>query len=198
MILSSFIACISAENSDLPYLPKLQKTLLEGENLQILELGAGCGIVGITLRTYFPTARLILTDLVEASSILDTNIKNIPPNDPLPNPESLMHQVLDWSAPLPPEIKAVSWDLVIVADCTYNPDVVPDLVSTLGRIAEQSEKVEIVVAMKVRHDSEAVFFDLMAKEGFDVKEKAAIPLPVLEMEDEEIEIYVFKLREYHV
>jgi len=83
--------------------------------------------------------------------------------------------------------------LVFVADCTYNPDVVPDLVATLGRIAE-GKKTRVVVAMKVRHESEVVFFKLMEERGFVVMEKGVVALPVLGGESEEIEIYVFGYR----
>jgi hypothetical protein len=38
-----------------------------------------------------------------------------------------------------------------------------------------------------------VFFGLMEEAGFVVKEKGAVPLPVLCGEDEEIEIFVFGL-----
>ena len=79
-----------------------------------------------------------------------------------------------------------------MADCTYNPDVVPDLVATLGRVAEGNQGSLVLLAMKVRHESEMVFFELMDQGCWVVHEKAVIPLPVLGGEDEEIEIYVFK------
>lgn len=78
-----------------------------------------------------------------------------------------------------------------MADCTYNPDVVPDLVATLERIIEGSRGAKVVVAMKVRHESELVFFELMREKGFVVLEKAVLPLPVLGGEGEEIEVFVF-------
>jgi hypothetical protein len=80
---------------------------------------------------------------------------------------------------------------VFVADCTYNPDVVPDLVKTLGRVADGNREGKVVVAMKVRHESELVFFDLMKERGFVVNEKGIVPLPVLGGEDQEIEVFVF-------
>jgi hypothetical protein len=80
---------------------------------------------------------------------------------------------------------------VFVADCTYNPDVVPDLVTTLARLADANREVKVVVAMKVRHESELVFFDLMKESGFVVNEKGILPLPVLGGEDQEIEVFVF-------
>lgn len=80
----------------------------------------------------------------------------------------------------------------MVADCTYNPDVVPDLVQTLKRLAETNRDVFVLLAMKVRHESEMVFFDLMSESDFAISEKCKIPLPVLGGEGEEIEIFSFR------
>jgi len=68
--------------------------------------------------------------------------------------------------------------------------VVPDLVTTLARLADANREVKVVVAMKIRHESELVFFDLMKESGFVVIEKGIVPLPVLG-EDQEIEVFVF-------
>jgi hypothetical protein len=85
--------------------------------------------------------------------------------------------------------------MVIVSDCTYNPGVVPDLVLTLRSIATKSQRdVVILLAMKVRHESEIMCFDLMAQSGFAVREKAVLPLPMLAGEAEQIEIFVLTLR----
>ena len=46
--------------------------------------------------------------------------------------------------------------------------------------------------MKVRHESEMVFFDLMSESDFAISEKCKIPLPVLGGEGEEIEILSFR------
>ncbi|KAH8598881.1 putative methyltransferase-domain-containing protein [Bisporella sp. PMI_857] len=189
LVLSSYLATISTTKSEQSRLPHLQKTL-EKKNLNILELGAGCGIVGITLSTYFPSSQVLLTDLPEATSILTRNLSLLPSSIS----HAIAQQVLDWSSPLPSQVQAERWDLVVVADCTYNPDVVPDLVTTLGRISDGNREVELLLAMKVRHESEAVFFELMEKGGWEVREKAILPLPVLGWKDEEIEVYLFKLR----
>ena len=82
---------------------------------------------------------------------------------------------------------------MVVADCTYNPDVVPDLVQTLKSVSEGNKAVMVLLVMKVRHESEMVFFALMEKGGFMVREKCKIPLSVLGGEDEEIEFFVFGL-----
>lgn len=44
-------------------------------------------------------------------------------------------------------------------------------------MVEKSPAALIVVALKVRHDSEAVFFELMATAGMTEFEHVAIPLP---------------------
>jgi hypothetical protein len=69
--------------------------------------------------------------------------------------------------------------------------VVPDLVATLISLAEGNEDVVVLLAMKVRHESEMAFFDLVRDGGFVVREKCKIPLPVLGGEDVEIEIFLF-------
>jgi predicted nicotinamide N-methyase len=190
-VLSSYLTTLADSSnpptnlSHLPSLPILENVLSK-KNLNILELGAGCGIVGITLATYFPTSRILLTDLPEATSILTHNLSPLPPS------LKITHQILDWSQPLPSDTASQSFDLVVVADCTYNPDVVPDLVNTLRGVAEGNRDVLVLVAMKVRHETEMVFFDLMTESGFVVKGKGGIPLPVLEGEDERIEIYGFQ------
>lgn len=81
----------------------------------------------------------------------------------------------------------------MLADCTYNPDVVPDLVGTLSRVAKTSNGVLVLVAMKVRHESEMVFFELMRDVGWIVIEKMMIGVGVLGGEGAQIEVFVFVL-----
>ncbi|TVY20536.1 UPF0665 family protein [Lachnellula arida] len=203
LLLSAYLASISDPSSKkaLPQLPSLQQTLSQ-KDLAIIELGAGCGIVGITLSTLFrkQISQILLTDLPEASEILTQNLASLSSsssssssNNPNPNPNSkkISHQVLDWSSPLPQNISETKWDMVVVADCTYNPDVVPDLVQTLVRLGAASAEMLVLLAMKVRHDSEMVFFELMVQGGFVVRDKCKMSLPVLGGQGEEIEVFVF-------
>lgn len=84
--------------------------------------------------------------------------------------------------------------------------MVPDLVATLGRVragnqgrigsgnGNEGKEVVVLLAMKVRHESEMVFFELMDKEGWVVRERCGIGLGVVgedEGEGEEIELFVF-------
>jgi len=176
--------------SKFPHLPVLQQKLLR-KNLNVLELGAGCGIVGIALSTYHPhptSTSITLTDLPEASSILLQNLSLLPQRTAH---SKITHRVLNWSLSIPAPISTTKHDLVLIADCTYNPDVVPDLVSTLQRIRDVNKEVLVCVAMKVRHESEMVFFDLMSKAGFVVLEKGRVALEVIGGEAEGIEVLVF-------
>ncbi|EPE31635.1 S-adenosyl-L-methionine-dependent methyltransferase [Glarea lozoyensis ATCC 20868] len=179
LVLSAYISTLPTTQ---PNLPILNSILTTKPSLKILELGAGCGIVGISLSTLPNTTQIILTDLPEATDILTQNLSSLP--------SDISHEVLDWSAPLPAHIAGTEWDLIAISDCTYNPDVVPDLVKTLGELARGKE-VYVVLAMKVRHESELVFFELMDKKGFEVREKMKIELPVLGGEGECVEIFGF-------
>lgn len=69
--------------------------------------------------------------------------------------------------------------------------MVPDLVRTLGRVTEGNAEVTVLLAMKVRHASEIVFFSLMKDAGWGIRESGKVGLPVLGGEGEEIEIFIF-------
>ncbi|KAH8808549.1 putative methyltransferase-domain-containing protein [Xylogone sp. PMI_703] len=192
LVLSSYLASIKV--APVPQRMKTLEAILGKEGLCVLELGAGCGIVGIALATYFPnSASVVLTDLPEAAEILEHNL-SVATTKSSTLATKLSTQDLDWSSPLPEDIRSESkiWDLIIVADCTYNPDVVPDLVSTLSAIGKCNPQVVVLLAMKVRHESEMVFFELMKEKGFEIRENVGVPVPLLGLDVEErIEIYLF-------
>ncbi|KAE8453642.1 hypothetical protein EG329_009153 [Mollisiaceae sp. DMI_Dod_QoI] len=216
LVLSAYISQLSQHlktpstiPTSLPRLPELE-ALLAKPDLNILELGAGCGIVGLTFAHSLPNiSKITLTDLPEAEEILSRNINfNLPPSSSSSKP-TLSHQVLNWSSPLPSNISSSTWDLILVADCTYNPDVVPDLVETLTRVrggwVGAGRGGLVLLAMKVRHESELVFFELMGRSGWVVRERCVVRLLVLGWEEEgdgdgdgdgeeggqEIEVFVF-------
>jgi predicted RNA methylase len=88
--------------------------------LQILELGTGCGMVGITIAQTIESANVILTDLPEAQEIVQCNVSQAR----LAKGSILEFQELNWDAEIPSNLRTSSsrLDLVIAADCTYNPD----------------------------------------------------------------------------
>lgn len=172
----------------------LQRSILHSP--RVFELGSGCGIVGLQVADLCSTSDVLLTDLPDAVDILNHNVEHA---KSVSKRGKIATAVLDWDEPLPERVSTQRFDLVIVSDCTYNPDSIPKLVKTLSSIAENSPDALIVVSLKKRHDSEAIFFDLMAGAEFVEAEHTAVPLPdrykgESRQELEAVEIYVYRCR----
>lgn len=88
--------------------------------LRILELGTGCGMVGIALAHVLQDATVLVTDLPEVKEIIQRNLSLV---ETAPG-SSIRFEELDWDSVLPSNLTAdaTSFDLVLAADCTYNPD----------------------------------------------------------------------------
>ncbi|CAA9964631.1 Methyltransf-16 multi-domain protein [Pyrenophora teres f. maculata] len=159
--------------------------------LHILELGTGCGMVGITLAQILPNAKVLLTDLPLAQDIAQRNIDQATQAQSL----SLGFLALDWDVDLASQLPPASGpvDLVIAADCTYNPDSSPSLVRTLVRLAESSPNIIVAIAMKMRHSSEQVFFGLMQRAGFVETANLKFPLPGdVQVGEEMVHLHVYR------
>lgn len=178
-------------------LPILRAHINQSNSLpsQAIELGSGCGIVGILLRKLFAFCSVILTDLAEAKDILECNLLA---NREAHLPSSLMYQTFNWGTDVEVVqlIDDIRVHLIVVSDCTYNPSSAPALVQTFASLTRQSQasQVLILVAMKRRHESEAVFFDMMSDAGFVTAESARIALPSFEQGNylkEIVEFFVF-------
>lgn len=184
VILSALLEELSHPSNSPPATLRLLDDLIKNvPSPSVLELGTGCGIVGITFALSVPASRVIATDLEEAAEVASNNLEQA---------TNASYLNLDWSEPLPPRVASESFDLILVADCTYNPDVVPYLVSTLANLIDKSPSVLICLAMKVRHASEAVFFDLMKDHGIVQVGKHSERVGNLGDEDESVDIYLFK------
>ncbi|TID27454.1 S-adenosyl-L-methionine-dependent methyltransferase [Venturia nashicola] len=170
-------------------IPLVEQTLSAAtyKRLHVIELGSGCGIVGITLAQTIPDCNILLTDLPEAAEIAQRNIENVFPA----MGSSVSFQSLNWEDPLPKKVQARTYDLIMLADCTYNSDSSPALVRTLSALQKKSPKAVILIAMKVRHPSEDVFFDLMRQAMFIEASHIKIQLPVVAEVGEKVEVYVF-------
>lgn len=173
-------------------LPLLVSTLSSASyrKLNVLELGCGCGIVGITLAQLIPDCHVWMTDLPEARDIAQKNIAAMS----LAMASSARFETLDWDKPLTPAVEHQVFDMIVASDCTYNPDTSPALVKTLLALVARSPKAIVVLAMKVRHESEAIFFELMAKAGFLTATTAWQPLPCEETDYDsatKADIYIF-------
>lgn len=154
-------------------LPLLRKLLTSNtsKRLRVLEVGSGCGVVGIAL-SQLRKCEVLLTDLEDAQDIMQTNIDYA-----IPSPGSILErQVLEWGKGLD-DLENAKFDLVLVSDCIYNPDSSILLVQTLQKISDRNPKVLIFVAFKRRHDADDIFFENMQKSELVVAEQDAIMLP---------------------
>lgn len=164
------------------------------KKLNIVELGSGCGIVGIFVGQIMSNCHILLTDLPEAMPILDFNMQHAK----LMGGSVLQKSVLNWDEELPKLVYDRQTDLILISDCTYNVDSLPALVKTLSALLRHSMQAQVVVSMKVRHFSEAVFFELMNEAGIKQMKHSTIVLPQQSRLEagqdlEQIEIYEFGL-----
>ena len=193
--MAAFLNALASEPGATSDLAKLiQRTTRCG--LRILELGSGCGVVGLQISDICSTSDVLLTDLPQAMDILDYNVEHAKFES---SRARLTTAVLDWDRPLPQVVANQPKHLLVVSDCTYNPDSIPGLVKTLRSLAEISPDVMTVVSLKRRHDSEAIFFDLMAAADFVESGYTAIPLSDQHkketgQESEVVEVYTYRRR----
>ncbi|KAE8349520.1 putative methyltransferase-domain-containing protein [Aspergillus coremiiformis] len=174
----------------------LLETLLQPERsapLRVIELGSGCGIVGIALAEMLSQCSVLLTDLPEAEEIVTQNIAVAKPT----HSSNLEYRVLDWDEPLTDDLCNNSVDLILVSDCTYNADSLPALVSVLGRLVQTSSDAVILVALKRRHESEVVFFDLMQSSGLFNLHHDSMQLPSQHDQFDQIEFYCYGNKTRH-
>lgn len=143
------------------------------KKLNVLELGCGCGVVGIGLAQTVTDCHVVLTDLPEVDELVERNIEAANPA----MSSTIEFAALDWEAPLPAKVASRAFDLVLVAECIYNSDSIPPLVDTLERLVQRSPRAVILISTKVRHESEAMFWDLFHQKGFKQKSRTSLPVP---------------------
>jgi hypothetical protein len=199
--LREYIACRDAAIASVIYLEKaITKTpgsaatplesLLQAERntpFQAIELGSGCGIVGIALAELSSNCWVLLTDLPEVEEIV---MKNIAVARPAPSSQ-VTYQALDWDEKLPGDLCNGHIDLILVSDCTYNADSLPALVNVLDRLVHVSPDAVVLVALKRRHESEEVFFSLMDSVNLVSLHKDCMQLPSQHDQFDEIELYCY-------
>ncbi|KAI1344524.1 putative methyltransferase-domain-containing protein [Xylariaceae sp. FL0016] len=204
-------ACQSAEIIR-EFLPALK------DRINIIELGSGVGILGITIAgilnkaaevqgTTLNQARVLLTDLPEAEERALSNIaraQRIIRRDHESGPTMrIEYENLDWDegkeGHFGPLVTAVPWDLVVLSDCTYNVDSLPALIGTLSALHAAKEKQgsgeiksSVILATKPRHSSEQALFGMLGADGWRHRVLKNIPLPKIGDEDEVVEIYLLE------
>ena len=191
--LVAFLSTLVLQPRSMSDLAKVLKMSIHG-GPKVLELGSGCGIVGLQVADLCSTSDVLLTDLPDAMDILNHNVERAKSVFGRDQPATA---ILNWDEPFPEMISKKRFDLVVLSDCTYNPDSIPGLVKTLSSVTENSPDALVVVSLKVRHDSEAIFFDLMADAKFVEAERITIPLPDRHRSETGQELEVVKIYVYH-
>lgn len=202
----------SGSETPLPSLCSILQPSNQQQPLNILELGCGVGVLGIGMLRILSigqgtttTAHILMTDLPEAEERARANIARQPEALAAGDaaPVQLDFEPLDWEdgkqAVFGEKVAARAWDLVMLSDCTYNADMLPPLVKTLTAICRHSagrggKTTEVLLATKPRHSDEKILFELMEADGWAIREHTAVPLPVLDGEDQTVEVYLFGMR----
>lgn len=174
LALTAYVDQVIAMQAD-SSMPLLERALLSAtfRRLNVLELGCGCGVVGIALAQTVTDCSVVLTDLPEVDELVERNIEAAFPAIS----SSIEFTPLDWEAELPLSVQSRSFDIIIAAECIYNTDSIPPLVNTICALLARSPKAIVLVSTKVRHESEAMFHDLAQKSGLVEASKATLPLP---------------------
>lgn len=165
--------------------------------LKVIEVGTGCGAVGISLAQMLQKCNVLLTDLPAAGELVSRNLSVSQPAEG----STLGFRVLDWERDDERgDFYEFEYNMIVVSDCIYNPDNIPALVRVLGWfVSTASPGAMVLVAWKRRHESEKMFFELMEKAGFFVQEQDVVLLPSLqEMEEDEaerVEMYVYRWKD---
>ncbi len=110
---------------------------------RILELGAGTGYVGIALAKLLrKPCQVYITDLEQVVPLIEENVKlsNIPEDR-----AQVIVERLHWGNELDAKklLSQGRFDLVVVSDCVYFPELFDMLLSTLLDVCDMSTRVVI-------------------------------------------------------
>lgn len=194
--------------SESPCVRKVRDLLSGNRPLNILEVGCGVGILGMGIARLCAALRadvqeecvLLMTDLPEAEHQARSNMARLPK---FPNH---VYENMDWEdgrqGQFGDQVTSRSWDLIVLSDCTYNVDMLPALVETLSALHKSSQfraangqelpTTRVFLATKPRHSSEQALFDLLEQHQWKKQEEQILPLPVIGLESETVELYLFE------
>ncbi|KAF5333328.1 hypothetical protein D9611_002251 [Ephemerocybe angulata] len=122
------------------------------KNKNVVELGAGTGLVGL-VAGQLPDAKIWITDQEPLLPIMQKNvtINNLTSN--------VFVAKLDWGVPVPSTIPKP--DIILAADCVYFEPAFPLLVQTLDELADKD--TEILFCYKKRRKADKRFFGILKK-----------------------------------
>ncbi|KAF8801323.1 hypothetical protein BYT27DRAFT_7115211 [Phlegmacium glaucopus] len=161
-------------------LQHLHDSLFSNEPRNILELGAGIGMVSVVLGVLRSGLNpqsseggkdcILTTDVPSAMPLLVSNISVNAHFCPSTTPKAL---VLDWDdEELPKEVQDVeNLNVIIMADVSYNTSSFLSLARTLSRLVRLGSKPPIILlGYKERDAAERTWWEIAAQAGIDFEE----------------------------
>lgn len=169
-------------------LAHVQQALFSRDCRNIIELGAGTGIVAITLGIlrskldiHGHLGRIVTTDLSSALPLLQHNISS---NNLLLSKASPEPAALDWEVErLPDAIMSkfdTGLDAIVMADVTYNTASFPALISTLSRLVGFSQskradrRLSVLLGYKERDVAERTLWNMAKDVGIDFEQVGVV------------------------
>ena len=113
----------------------LAQIILQVKSKRILELGSGCGLVGIAAGIC-GAKEVILTDLAHALPLISENIDRHRVQLDTAGCEQMTCTPCDWFRPLPEELLRFQPQVLLVADCIWMQDLVAPLLATIQQLIE--------------------------------------------------------------
>jgi len=136
------------------------------KNKTVCELGAGCGIPGLTAAVLGSPSSVFITDLNPET------IDNIRHNIELNNTTTTTASSIDWGDES--TYPSNKLDYVICSDCIYQKDIVPLLKKVVTGLLDPNHGTFLYVAPEGGRDGLPEFISAMKVEGFEcVKEEIA-------------------------
>ncbi|KAK4038435.1 protein-lysine methyltransferase METTL21D [Parachaetomium inaequale] len=144
------------------------------QHARILELGAGGGVVGLTVARGCSSLDhpLYLTDMVEMESLMQHNISLNGLDD------RARARVLNWGEPLSQEVLDFKPDTILAADCVYFEPAFPLLMQTLQDLLTAVPSATVFFCFKKRRRADMQFLKA-ARKAFTV----------IEIEDEDRPVF---------
>jgi predicted nicotinamide N-methyase len=146
--------------------------------MRVVELGAGCGLVGLALA--WLGAEVCLTDLYDQIDVMEANIdrnfgyrtsrsQEESEGSPLVRPVNIRAGELDWSASAEDinEEYNPPVDLIVGSDIIYAEEAVPLLINALNILS--SPKTNILIAHEGRSKDIDAKFEELAAQHFDIE-----------------------------
>ncbi|KAM7200111.1 protein-lysine methyltransferase METTL21D [Rhypophila sp. PSN 637] len=137
----------------------------ELKHSRILELGAGGGIVGLTVAKGCGTldVPLMMTDQEEMESLMQHNISLNGLED------RVQGRILNWGEPLSQEVVDLKPDTILAADCVYFEPAFPLLMQTLKDLLALNPSATVYFCFKKRRRADMQFLKT-ARKNFTLTE----------------------------